>query len=709
MCNGQSKSSARNPANYVASTKKERQLQAQQESIQLRLDLDELKKLHHSADYKSTTEFLTKDYLIVRRGYPLKFNIESRNSDLTKMKLEEACLVVSEDDEMNVEVEIETTSKFLLKGHVVLSTATPVGLYESLQIKLAPVKEESELEEMTLITTLSVFIAFNPWFEDELVFLKDEAERTEYVHNDRGVIWMSNFVPCPWYFGQHQESVLAVLSQLLKESGATRDQLSCPIHVSRLISKSLVDKILVGKWTGDYGHGKDPTYWKATTQIMKEYLNTSTSVRYGQCWVFSAVLCSLLRGVGIPSRPVTNYNSAHEINPVTNTADLQVDFYMDQNGNPIEEKNKDFLWNFHSWTELWLNRTDLAEAIPSGEKVSLVGWQAIDATPQESGRPILGPASLSAIKEGCVGIPFDTDSLYGGVNADHVYYIKNLDGSFKEVFRDVSIVGKHISTKAVGKMDRSDITNLYKYSEGSFEERDRFRKAHSKSIAQELAVVNQKIQIDFLTQDVIVGQEFVGHIEVSNVSPQLFQANVLAKAFLVRHNGHIIKKIFEAKHPWRKFHARDTVTMDFSLTPEKYAEYLHDQPFIMSYVYVQMKETNQKLLRDCRSHFVVSPPKVTVPDTVRAYEPFNLNFSFMNPLKTTLHEVEIVGHAIKSSTQGFELVVGELPVGESVNEMHYLKFFKEGRHKMMITVYCKELPPASCLADISVVSAVGLN
>ena len=709
MCNGQSKSRGRQPGAYAPSTKKERQQQAQQESIQLRLDLDELKKLHHTADYKSTTEFLKKDYLVVRRGFALKFNIDSRNTDLTKMNLTEAWLAVSEEESLSLEFEIETSSKFLLKARVVLSPSTPVGLYEKLLIKLTPVREDSELEEMTLSTRLSIFVVFNPWSKDELVFMESEAERNEYVHNDRGVLWLSNLVPRPWFFAQHQESVLAVLSSLLKGSEATNAQLSSPIHVSRILATGLVDKILVGKWSGEYEHGTDPGYWKGTVQILKEYLTNAHSVRYGQCWAFSGILCSLLRGIGIPARPVTNYNSAHEINPLTDTGDLQVDFFLDQNGNPIEEKNKDFIWNFHTWTEAWLNRTDLADSIPSGQKVSLVGWQAIDATPQESGRSIIGPASVSAIKEGCIEIPFDTGFIYAGVNADRVFYIKNLDGSFKEIYRDTSIVGKGISTKAVGKMDRSDITGLYKYSEGSFEERERFKKAHNKSIAQELAVINQKVLIEFLAQDVIVGQEFVGHIEVSNSSPQLFQAMVLAKAFLVRHNGKIIKKIFEAKHPWKKFHARDIVAMDFSLTPDKYIEYQKDQPFIMSYVYVQLKETNQKILRDCTSHFIIPAPKVSVPDTVRAYEPFNLNFSFTNPLKTALHDVEIVGHGIKGTTQGFELIVGELGVGESVNEIHYLKFFTEGRYKMIITVYCNELPPSSSLADLSVIAAVGLN
>lgn len=706
MCNRQSKTRPHNPSDYVPNTLKERQLQAQKDSLQLRIDPDELKKLHHTADYKCTTEFLPRDYLVVRRGLPLKFSIDSRNTDLSKMQLSEAWLCISEEESLPLEVKVETSSKFLLKAHTFLSTDTPVGLYEKLTAKLSPVKEDSELEEVLLSTRMSVFVAFNPWSKEELVYMEDEAERAEYVNNDRGVIWTGNILPRPWFFAQHQEVVLAALSRALREEEATREQLADPLHVSRILSKHLVERILVGKWTGDYSHGKDPSCWKGTGQILSEYLASSEAVRYGQCWAFSGVLCSLLRGVGIPSRPVTNYNSAHEITSRAEGVDLQVDFFLDQNGNPIPEKNKDFLWNFHTWTELWLNRSDLV-SLSDEMKVSPVGWQAIDATPQETDTGVIGPASVSAIKQGCVDIPFNTAYLYGEVNADHVYHMKMLDGSFKEVFRDTGLVGRDISTKSVGRVDRSDVTGLYKYPEGRREEREGYKKAHNKSIAQELAVVSQKVNIEFSTPNVVVGQEFVGRIEVANTSPQLFQAMVLGKAYLLHHNGKIIKKIFEAKHPWKKFHARDTVVMDFSLAAKDYLEHLKEQAFILAYAYVQLKETNQKLLRDSKAHFIIPSPKVTVPDTVRAYEPFNLSFSFANPLKTALHEVEILGHAIKGVTQGFELVVGELPVDESVSEIHYLKFFQEGRHKMVITAYCQELPPVSCIADLSVVPAVG--
>lgn len=47
--------------------------------------------------------------------------------------------------------------------------------------------------------------------------------------------------------------------------------------------------------------------------------------------------------------------SAHD----TNTS-LTVDRFFDENGDPIEKLNKDSIWNFHSWDEVWMIRPDLS-------------------------------------------------------------------------------------------------------------------------------------------------------------------------------------------------------------------------------------------------------------------------------------------------------------------------------------------------------------
>lgn len=57
------------------------------------------------------------------------------------------------------------------------------------------------------------------------------------------------------------------------------------------------------------------------------------------------------------------------------------------------------------------------------------------------------------------------------VNGDIIEWVQEKDGDMKPVWKEAASVGFNISTKAVGSGDRHDVTDLYKYSEGSKKER----------------------------------------------------------------------------------------------------------------------------------------------------------------------------------------------------------------------------------------------
>ena len=61
--------------------------------------------------------------------------------------------------------------------------------------------------------------------------------------------------------------------------------------------------------------------------------------------------------------------------------------------------------------------------------------------------------------------------FHSQVNADVRYYTVNSDNSLTLSDVDTSHVGKNISTKAIGSSDRHDVTNVYKFKEGSTAER----------------------------------------------------------------------------------------------------------------------------------------------------------------------------------------------------------------------------------------------
>lgn len=52
------------------------------------------------------------------------------------------------------------------------------------------------------------------------------------------------------------------------------------------------------------------------------------------------------------------------------------------------------------------------------------------------------------------------------VNSDKIYWQKNVDGTFSQIYSEKKAVGHFISTKAVGSDERADITHLYKHQEG---------------------------------------------------------------------------------------------------------------------------------------------------------------------------------------------------------------------------------------------------
>lgn len=76
-----------------------------------------------------------------------------------------------------------------------------------------------------------------------------------------------------------------------------------------------------------------------------------------------------------------------------------------------------------------------------------------------------GPAPVLAIKEGDLAINYDVQFVFAEVNADVIYYVEQKDGTVRQT-KYTAQVGQNISTKAVGKDSREDITHNYKYPEG---------------------------------------------------------------------------------------------------------------------------------------------------------------------------------------------------------------------------------------------------
>ncbi|MEQ2262650.1 hypothetical protein XENORESO_018374, partial [Xenotaenia resolanae] len=351
---------------------------------------------------------------------------------------------------------------------------TPIGEY-----KLSARHKDKEKK----LANFSVL--FNPWIPDDWVFMPNEAERQEYVMNEQGIIYRGggSFIsPMSWDFGQFEKDMVKICMKLLDKNikhwlnPANDVSARCnPIYVSRVVSAMInsADEggVLMGNWGNDFSGGLAPTHWSGSYVILKKWYESSYQpVKFGQCWVFAGVMCSVMRLLGIPCRVVTNFQSAHDTNK-----NLTIDTYFDSKG-VKEKESSDSIWNFHVWVEGWMKRPDLAK---DGK---YDGWQVVDPTPQERSEGIFccGPTSLVAVLNGETDLKYDVPFVFAEVNADSVYWLDKSDGSKVKIFTDTKTVGQNISTKSVGSNKRMDITDTYKHKEGTAKERNVFKYAINK-------------------------------------------------------------------------------------------------------------------------------------------------------------------------------------------------------------------------------------
>ncbi|TRY98566.1 hypothetical protein DNTS_005270, partial [Danionella cerebrum] len=359
------------------------------------------------------------------------------------------------------------------------------------------------------------------------VYLASEAEREEYVLAQDGLIYRGTpkrITALPWGFGQFEPDVLDICLQVLDESpnyisdaGLDCSERRNPVYVTRVISamiNSLGDKgVLVGNWSEDFDDGVKPTVWKDSASILRQWSRDGCrAVRYGQCWVFAAVACTVSRALGIPCRVITNFGSAR-----------------DSNGDLIMERF--YNENYHVWVENWMTRPDLA--------LGYEGWQASDPTPQQRSEGVFccGPAPVRAIKEGELTFKYDVPFVYAEVNADVVEYIKLRDGRVFKMGGSTTEVGKSISTKAVGRDEREDITHSYKYPEGSAEERKVYEKAnHHNKLAQAGEEPGLHVRIR-VTPEMQIGSDFDVYAEIKNNTRVRKSCRVMFFAQAVSYNG----------------------------------------------------------------------------------------------------------------------------------------------------------------------------
>uniref|UniRef100_A0A8C1WLH6 protein-glutamine gamma-glutamyltransferase n=1 Tax=Cyprinus carpio TaxID=7962 RepID=A0A8C1WLH6_CYPCA len=440
---------------------------------QFKVQTIDLQKAQNQTRHK--TDGLSSSTLVLRRGqaFTVTINYDGRPFDPLKEKMIFQIVL----GPLSVEVPVSTFgqpsltqwSAFLERrvpnptGPRALSVSLTSPASASIGVYTLQLRVEARLSVKTHALG-QITLLCNPWCQTDSVFLQAEDLRNEYVRSDIGLLFKGsprNVVSRPWSFDQFEKGILDICMKLLQLSPQYQADMrtdlqnrSDPVYIGRVISamvNSNDDKgVLMGNWSGDYSGGINPSQWSGSADILRKWSETQfRPVKYGQCWVFAAVMCTVMRALGIPTRVITNFNSAHDTD-----GNMVIEEYYNEMGKKLS-MSSDSIWNFHVWVESWMKRPDLGQGYD--------GWQVLDATPQERSAGIFrcGPAAVKAIYQQKVDAQYDVPFVYAAVNAD-VRTIIIKDRKILSTSTDTKRVGSLISTKRPGSMLMQDITSEYK-------------------------------------------------------------------------------------------------------------------------------------------------------------------------------------------------------------------------------------------------------
>ncbi|KAJ8259035.1 hypothetical protein COCON_G00180470 [Conger conger] len=601
--------------------------------------------LEHPANQQShETEGLSSKHLVVRRGEPFRVTLffqgrlfnPDRDSLVFRAQL--GGLLVKfpatfskpqSYSQWNAEIEPGKSVRSQSVTVTILAPAfSPIGLYElCLHILTQPRQYSYRIGEFVLL--------YNPWCPADSVYLQTEDLREEYVKSDVGFLYMGtskNVIPRPWEFGQYEEGILEICLDLLKISPQHRrnwqkDYLcrSDPVYLSRVVCAMINCEddrgILKGNWSGVFKNGVSPSEWSGSADILKLWAESKFSpVHYGQCWVFAAVMCTVMRVLGIPCRVVTNFNSAHDTN-----ANLVIEEYYDGMGKKLH-MSKDSIWNFHVWVECWMARRDLGSGFD--------GWQVLDPTPQERSGGIFccGPSPVKGIRDRHLNLIYDVPFVYAEVNADvHTVIVQNGQVLSRSV--DKERVGSVICTKSVGSALPQNVTSAYKNTKAvmpsnrSTDGSPRSRRSYANREEKHTLALSMS-----LDKTPIAGETISFTVTVTNKenSPKILKEHINAQA--KEYNSSPLETFWEV-HNLLRLAPYEVKTTVHHITHSEYDEMLLGDGLMNLAVVMQDTGSYERVL--VTEEFNITNPLISISMTGNDYvvknEKREARFLFRNP------------------------------------------------------------------------------
>ncbi|XP_029378888.1 protein-glutamine gamma-glutamyltransferase 2 [Echeneis naucrates] len=596
----------------------------------------------HENNLAHRTREIDRERLIVRRGQPFFITLQCSDSLPPEHNLD-LVLHLGKRDEVVIKVQKERAAAdqwwFIqqrAQDELLLTLHSPadaiIGQYHLAAVIVSP--DGRILEETDKI---GFHLLFNPWCKDDVVYLPDEQQLQEYIMNEDGMIFIGSWndiKSMSWNYGQFEDNVMEICFQVLDNSKeALRNsrmdikKRSDPIYVGRIIAAMVNSNddrgVVSGRWEEPYTGGVAPYRWTGSVPILQQWSRAGVrAVKYGQCWVFAGVACTVLRCLGIPTRLISNFASGHDTDE-----NLTIEIVLNERLEPVG--GRDSSWNFHCWVESWMRRDDL----PKGND----GWQVLDSTPQErsDGEFRCGPCPVKAIKEGNLGVKYDAPFVFAEVNADMVFWKITPDGERQKIKVDQQSVGRNISTKSIYGNHREDVTLQYKYPEGSEKEREVYKKAGRRVTEPSDEAAEPELQLSIKHAKPVFGTDFDVIVELKNEGRKDTKAQLTILATSVTYNsfnlGECQHKITSVTVPAQQTH-REVMRLHY----DDYVKCVAENHLIRVKALLEISGNHEPIMT--MANIPLSTPElfIQVPEKAFVRERVTAHISFINPLPVPL-------------------------------------------------------------------------
>jgi len=596
-------------------------------------------------------------------------------------KLTRVVLPIREDEEFQRapyqwDAKLLAHDRRTLTVEVHIPASSPVGMWRC--VVETSTREDSSAR-LQFRCPEDLYVLFNPFSKDDGVFMADEARRDEFVQNPSGKIYTGGYRNVrgrPWVYGQFDDCVLSAACVLLELSGLAHAERGNPVKVAKALTSMIKASrgaggsedrpvgLLEARYDDDYRGGNSPHLWTGSVQIIEEFLRLGAApVKYGQCWVMTGLMTTLCRALGLPARPVTAFVSAVDAQDT-----LTVDRFIDRYGDIQEQQHgtssggqKDCVWSFRTWCEVWMQRPDLL--------AEYSGWQATD--PCQSfldDRNVIkgacGPCPVEALRRGDIGQRDDVDAFFSSMNAYVRYFYEDEESGWGySPFRQFKHpISRYVITKSVGRLDDDgddDCENLTSsYRDEDFTDEERFKTFNScrglkdcPSFEYQAAAHNwmefdpnevddRNFDVEFsleAPERVMVGQAFTVPLVVTNLSQQTrtLQTSLCTRSM---HYTGSLQGYLKRSSTQMLLQPEERQTLSLTLNPEDYEGKLMAG---MSYVKVTVtgfvQETGQSYVDELDFRFNKPWIKIETSD-LKVGEECDAELRFTNPLDVTLTE-----------------------------------------------------------------------